>query len=155
MRESKQARVCAAQVFVALLRTCQQESKNLVKEALDILTPALPRRLEQKDQRVPMWIRYTKKVLVEEGHSLPHLVHIWQLVVRIPYEPTTPCARGCFRARSCVYLSAQLKQLPSQPDLLLCRRLISPLVMLLAYQSVPPISMASDRSLAEWSASYI
>ena len=27
-------------------------------------------------------VRYTKKVLVEEGHSMPHLIHIWQLLVR-------------------------------------------------------------------------
>ncbi|KAG5224365.1 FAT domain-containing family protein [Salix suchowensis] len=33
------------QVFVALLRTCQPENKLLVKQALDILMPALPRRL--------------------------------------------------------------------------------------------------------------
>ena len=26
--------------------------------------------------------RYTKKILVEEGHSMNHLTHIWQLVVR-------------------------------------------------------------------------
>ena len=29
-----------------------------------------------------LWSRYTKKILVEEGHSMNHLTHIWQLVVR-------------------------------------------------------------------------
>ncbi|KAI8019703.1 Transcription-associated protein 1 [Camellia lanceoleosa] len=70
------------QVFVALLRTCQPENKMLVKQALDILMPALPRRLPLGDSRMPIWIRYTKKILVEEGHSVPNLIHIFQLIVR-------------------------------------------------------------------------
>ncbi|CAI9763537.1 unnamed protein product [Fraxinus pennsylvanica] len=70
------------QVFVALLRTCQPENKMLVKQALDILMPALPRRLPLGDSRMPIWIRYTKKILVEEGHSMPNLIHIFQLIVR-------------------------------------------------------------------------
>ncbi|KAK3258235.1 hypothetical protein CYMTET_32712, partial [Cymbomonas tetramitiformis] len=70
------------QVFVALLRTCQPEARALVRDALDILTPALPNRLPKSDSKYPIWIRYTKKILVEEGHSLPHLIHIWQLLVR-------------------------------------------------------------------------
>lgn len=72
------------QVYVALLRACQQDGRALVRQALDILTPALPRRLVHNpvDHKYPIWIRYTKKILLEEGHSLPHLVHIWQLIVR-------------------------------------------------------------------------
>lgn len=31
---------------------------------------------------MPIWIRYTKKILVEEGHSVPNLIHIFQLIVR-------------------------------------------------------------------------
>lgn len=74
--------VVQMQVFVALLRTCQPENKLLVKQALDILMPALPRRLPLGDSRMPIWIRYTKKILVEEGHSIPNLIHIFQLIVR-------------------------------------------------------------------------
>ncbi|BDA47386.1 probable transcription-associated protein 1 [Coccomyxa sp. Obi] len=71
------------QVFVALLRTCQPDGRRvLVRQALDTLTPALVRRLAPGDARYPIWVRYTKKVLVEEGHSMPHLIHIWQLIVR-------------------------------------------------------------------------
>ena len=69
------------QVFVALLRACQPESKDLVRQALNALTPALPKRLPQGDHKYPIWIRYTKKILVEEGHSLPHLIHVWNLIV--------------------------------------------------------------------------
>lgn len=72
-----------AQVFVALLRTCQPDGRRvLVRQALDTLTPALVRRLAPGDAKYPIWVRYTKKVLVEEGHSMPHLIHIWQLIVR-------------------------------------------------------------------------
>lgn len=70
------------QVFVALLRTCQPEHRVLVKQALDILMPALPRRLPLGENKIPIWIRYTKKILVEEGHSVPNLIHIFQLLVR-------------------------------------------------------------------------
>lgn len=70
------------QVFVALLRTCQPENRVLVKQALDILMPALPRRLPLGENKIPIWIRYTKKILVEEGHSVPNLIHIFQLLVR-------------------------------------------------------------------------
>ena len=70
------------QVFVALLRACQPEQAELVTEALDALTPALPIRLSQGDHKYPIWIRYTKKSLVEDGHSFPQLVHIWNLISR-------------------------------------------------------------------------
>lgn len=67
---------------MALLRTCQPENRVLVKQALDILMPALPRRLPLGEYKIPIWIRYTKKILVEEGHSVPNLIHIFQLLVR-------------------------------------------------------------------------
>ncbi|KAK4258368.1 hypothetical protein QN277_007826 [Acacia crassicarpa] len=54
----------------------------LVKQALDILMPALPQRLPLGHSQMPTWITYTKKILVEEGHSIPNLVHIFQLIVR-------------------------------------------------------------------------
>ena len=78
-----QCTVAAVQVFVALLRLCQADNKKaLVRDALDTLTPVLVRRLAPGDLKYPIWVRYTKKVLVEEGHSTPHLIHIWQLLVR-------------------------------------------------------------------------
>ena len=73
------------QVYVALLRTCQPDVRRpQICQALDILVPALPRRMQLGDHKFPVWVRYTKKILVEEGHSLSHLVHIWQLIVRHP-----------------------------------------------------------------------
>ena len=70
-------------MFVALLRTCQPDSRRaLVRQALDVLTPALVRRLSSGDAKKPMWVRYVRKILMEEGHSMAHMVHIWQLLVR-------------------------------------------------------------------------
>ena len=55
----------------------------LANQALDILMPTLPRRLPLAgDSRMPIWIRCTKKILLEEGHSIPNLIHIFQLIVR-------------------------------------------------------------------------
>ena len=56
----------ACQVFVALLRTTEQDGKKpLVRQALDVLAPALHKRLPPPGptERFPIWVRYTKKVL--------------------------------------------------------------------------------------------
>lgn len=70
------------QVYVALLRAYQPESKDLVQTALDILVPALPRRLPAPE--FVKAIKWTKKIMFEEGHALPMLVHIFGLLVRHP-----------------------------------------------------------------------
>mmetsp|Transcript_18261 Transcript_18261/g.56203 ORF Transcript_18261/g.56203 Transcript_18261/m.56203 type:complete len:2156 (-) Transcript_18261:318-6785(-) len=70
------------QVYVALLRTFQPEARELVKVALDVLIPALPKRLPMAD--FIKAIKWTKKIMYEEGHALAQLVHMWQLVVRHP-----------------------------------------------------------------------
>lgn len=41
------------QVFVALLRTCAPEHRTYVRQALNVLTPALPKRLPQARRRCP------------------------------------------------------------------------------------------------------
>ena len=46
------------QVFVALLRISQPDGRRaIVRQALDVLTPALVRRLPQGENRYPIWIR--------------------------------------------------------------------------------------------------
>lgn len=70
------------QVFVDLLKTNQTEGRVLAKQALDVLTPILPKRLPSEGQKYPTWIKWVKKIVVEEGHSTTQLVLIWQLVVR-------------------------------------------------------------------------
>ncbi|KAH3761988.1 transformation/transcription domain-associated protein [Pelomyxa schiedti] len=71
------------QVYVALLRCYQAEAKHLVREALDILTPTLPKRL-QPDQYATSWIKWTKKIAVEETNALLQLTHILHLILRHP-----------------------------------------------------------------------
>ncbi|KAG5177722.1 hypothetical protein JKP88DRAFT_136002, partial [Tribonema minus] len=70
------------QVYVALLRTHQPEVKELVRVALDILVPALPRRLGPQDML--KCIKWTRKIMYEESHMMTHLIHIWHMVVRHP-----------------------------------------------------------------------
>jgi transformation/transcription domain-associated protein len=70
------------QVYLALLRSHQQEGKDLVRAALDLLVPALPKRLEEGDLRKT--IEYTNRIMFEEGNSVPQLAHIWHTIVSHP-----------------------------------------------------------------------
>lgn len=70
------------QVYVALLRTHDMDSRFLVRKAFDILLPALPSRLPSNE--FIKAIKWTKKIAYEEGHILGQLVHIWFLIVRQP-----------------------------------------------------------------------
>ncbi|OQR95529.1 phosphatidylinositol kinase (PIK-L3) [Thraustotheca clavata] len=70
------------QVYVALLRTYEMDSRFLVRKAFDILLPALPTRLPPHE--FIKAIKWTKKIAFEEGHILQQLVHIWYLIVRQP-----------------------------------------------------------------------
>lgn len=67
------------QVFHSLLKAHAMEARSVVRQALEILTPAMPVRMEDGNTMLTHW---TRKILVEEGHSVGQLVHILQLVVR-------------------------------------------------------------------------
>lgn len=67
------------QVFHSLLKAHAVEARSVVRQALEILTPAMPVRMEDGNTMLTHW---TKKIIVEEGHSLQQLYHILQLVVR-------------------------------------------------------------------------
>ncbi|XP_033222256.1 transformation/transcription domain-associated protein [Belonocnema kinseyi] len=67
------------QVFHSLLKAHAIEARNVVRQALEILTPAMPVRMEDGNTMLTHW---TKKIIVEEGHSMQQLFHILQLVVR-------------------------------------------------------------------------
>ena len=54
----RQLVILRAQVFVALLRISQPDGRRaVVRQALDVLTPALVKRLPQGENRYPIWIR--------------------------------------------------------------------------------------------------
>lgn len=67
------------QVFHSLLKAHAVEARTVVKQALEILTPAMPVRMEDGNNMLTHW---TKKIIVEEGHTLAQLVHMLQLLVR-------------------------------------------------------------------------
>ncbi|KAI9362471.1 FAT domain-containing protein, partial [Zopfochytrium polystomum] len=71
-----------APVYVALLRNHQPDCKTLVKQALDILVPVIPIRLGHTGAGIPTWVRWIRKILIGEGHTLPQLVSILQLIIR-------------------------------------------------------------------------
>ena len=69
------------QVYIGLLRLQQSDGRALVRKALDILVPALPERVPARDA-VPLWIKWTKRTLLDEGHNALQLCTILQLLVR-------------------------------------------------------------------------
>lgn len=67
------------QVFHSLLKAHAVEARHVVRQALEVLTPAMPLRMEDGNQMLTHW---TKKIILEEGHSMQQLHHILQLIVR-------------------------------------------------------------------------
>lgn len=55
------------------------EARAIVRQAMAILTPAVPARMEDGHQMLTHW---TRKIIVEEGHTVPQLVHILHLIVQ-------------------------------------------------------------------------
>ena len=70
------------QVYLGLLRSHQPEGRAMVRKALDILVPALPKRMPAEAGKAPDWAKATKRQLVNEGHNLAQLYSILQLLVR-------------------------------------------------------------------------
>nr|KAJ3422805.1 hypothetical protein HK105_006243 [Polyrhizophydium stewartii] len=74
-----------SQIYVALLRAHQSEGRILVKQALDTLIPVLPTRLANPagDRvRMPLFVQWIRKIIIEEGHTITQLVSIYQLIIR-------------------------------------------------------------------------
>ncbi|XP_052871771.1 transcription-associated protein 1 isoform X2 [Anopheles cruzii] len=67
------------QVFHSLLKAHAVEARKVVQQALEVLTPAMPLRMEDGNTMLTHW---TKKIIVEEGHTMQQLYHILQLIVR-------------------------------------------------------------------------
>jgi len=75
------------QIFAALLRAHQPEGRILVKQALDILILVLPKRItslpgQQNDPKFPTWVRWTRKIIIEDSQNIAQLVIIYQLLIR-------------------------------------------------------------------------
>ncbi|KAJ1736005.1 transcription-associated protein 1 [Coemansia biformis] len=80
------------QAYSTLLKAHQVESRFLVRQALDILLPALPARLGQvagdsasaSSAGLPAWAMLAKRVLVDNSASLAHTTHVYQLIAGHP-----------------------------------------------------------------------
>ncbi|CEG78070.1 Putative Transformation/transcription domain-associated protein [Rhizopus microsporus] len=71
------------QIYVALLRAHSSEARILVKQGLDIIASVLPQRSPiPNNERVPTWVRLTRKVVVEDTHSISQMVNVYQLLIR-------------------------------------------------------------------------
>ncbi|KAG7262610.1 hypothetical protein CRUP_016851 [Coryphaenoides rupestris] len=78
------------QVFHSLLKAYTMEARAIVRQAMAILTPAVPARMEDGHQMLTHW---TRKIIVEEGHTVPQLVHILHLIVQ-HFRVRTPAPGG-------------------------------------------------------------
>lgn len=67
------------QVFHSLLKAYAPEAKQVVRQALEILTPTFPTRSEDGYITLASW---TKKILIEENHLVPQLSHLIYIIVR-------------------------------------------------------------------------
>ncbi|KIJ57798.1 hypothetical protein HYDPIDRAFT_34782, partial [Hydnomerulius pinastri MD-312] len=70
--------------WTGLLRPPHTEGKLLIKQALDILAPALPRS-GANDVGYPQWAKTTRRLLAEEGNGFQQIIMIYQLLVRQPH----------------------------------------------------------------------
>lgn len=67
------------QVFHSLLKAHAPEAKIVVRQALEILTPSFPTRMEDGYLTLASW---TKKILIEENHTVPQLAHMLYIIVK-------------------------------------------------------------------------
>ena len=67
------------QVFHSLLKAHAPEAKIVVRQALEILTPSFPTRMEDGYHTLASW---TKKILVEENHTISQLAHMLYIIVK-------------------------------------------------------------------------
>uniref|UniRef100_A0A914VHX2 Transformation/transcription domain-associated protein n=1 Tax=Plectus sambesii TaxID=2011161 RepID=A0A914VHX2_9BILA len=67
------------QVFHSLLKAHQQDPRGVIRQALNILTPAVPLRMEDGYLQL---MTFAKKIIIEEGHTPAQLFHLLQVIVR-------------------------------------------------------------------------
>lgn len=73
------------QVYVALLKAHQNEGKALVTQALDLIGPVLPKRLQSSnDPKYPMWAKLAKRIISEENTNLQQLMSVFHFIIRHP-----------------------------------------------------------------------
>lgn len=70
--------------WTGLLKPPHHEGRNLVRQALDTLAPALPRSkaFPQDTGPYPQWAKTTRRLLAEDSNGLSQLIIVYQLIVR-------------------------------------------------------------------------
>lgn len=69
----------ATQVFVALMRTHQNDCRHLVRQALDIMAPVMSVRLV--DGESPnSWLKWPRRVLSEDGFNVTQVLNVYQFI---------------------------------------------------------------------------
>lgn len=69
--------------WTGLLRPPHSEGRALVRQALEILAPVLPRS-NSNEPGYPQWAKTTRRLLAEEGNGFSQIIVIYQLIVRQP-----------------------------------------------------------------------
>jgi hypothetical protein len=74
----------AYQVWVSLLRASSTEARPLVRQAIDILLPILKTYspIVNDQGSVAVWAKWVGKILRDESHNTPLLVHLMQMIAR-------------------------------------------------------------------------
>ena len=67
-------------LLLSLLKAHALEARSIIRQALDILTPVVPVRMEDANATLVHW---TKKIIVEEGHSVAQLIHMLYVCMSI------------------------------------------------------------------------
>lgn len=71
------------QIYVALLKAHQHEGRALVTQALELIAPVLKKRVPAaNDPRYPIWARWPRRILSEEGHNQQQMTNIFQFLVK-------------------------------------------------------------------------
>lgn len=99
------------QVYSCLLRTHEQDNKEMVRKALDLLLPALALRLEK--DKAEEAIKEAATVLIEDANSSPQVAHICTTVL------ANPSVFFPYREVFCKHITNSLNRLalPSTPTM--------------------------------------
>ena len=68
------------QVFVALLKTNQNDVRYMVRQSIDLLAPYLSQKISDDRE----WLNWTRRVLSEDGFSVTQVSNIYQFIVNYP-----------------------------------------------------------------------
>ncbi|CZR69557.1 related to the component Tra1 of the SAGA complex [Phialocephala subalpina] len=71
------------QVYFSLLKTNQNEGRALVTQALELIAPVLPKRMNtSQGDRNPVWAAGPRRILAEEGQNVQQMTSIFHFLVK-------------------------------------------------------------------------